>query len=75
MYKNMVLWDYLHTFAGKGTGYLYLSRRRDTSMKRLDKHFAELELKDKDSSERVKFTVLVRNSDREVLNAFIPNRG
>lgn len=61
--------------AGKGTGYLYLSRRRDTSMKRLEKNFAELEFRDKDSSERMKFTVLVRSSDREVLSAFIPNRG
>lgn len=61
--------------ADKGTGYLYLSRRRDTWMKQLDKHFMELEFKEKDSSERVKFIVVVRNSDREVLKAFIPNRG
>lgn len=58
--------------AGGGSGYLYFSKRTDTSMKQLEKRFAELEFKDTESSGKVKFTVLVRSCNMEVLNKFIP---
>lgn len=54
--------------------FIYLSKRTDVSIKRLNKRFMELKFKDKKSSERLVLTVFVRACDAEILNAFIPNK-
>ena len=58
--------------ADSGNGHIYLSRRMDTSMKRLEKRFMELEFRNKESAEILKLDVLVRPKDIEILSAFIP---
>lgn len=60
--------------ADSGNGHIYLSRRMDTSMKRLEKRFMELEFRNKESAEILKLDVLVRPKDIEILSAFIPNK-
>lgn len=60
--------------ARQGGGEIYVSRRSDASMKRLEKKFTELEFTDAKSSERWKFIVCARPCDEELLKQFIPVR-
>lgn len=60
--------------ADSGNGNIYFSRRIDTSMKRLEKRFVELEFKNKESAEILKLDVLVNPKDIEILSAFIHNK-
>lgn len=55
-----------------GEGHIFIARRKDTSIMRLDKHYAELAFKNRDTPEVFKFIILVVESQYEPLTRFIP---
>lgn len=55
-----------------GEGHIFIARGKDTSIMRLDKHYAELAFKNRDTPEVFKLTILVVESQYKQLTRFIP---
>lgn len=53
---------------------VFIARKRDTSIMRVKKHYAEFEVKNKDTSEVSKLILLVNRSRYELLSQYIPER-
>lgn len=60
--------------AQNAQGYIFISRRQDASMKRMDKHYAQLKFKSKDTSEVLEMVLLVTDSQYYNLAQFIQIR-
>lgn len=60
--------------AGEREGCVFVSKRKDASSRRLEKSFAELEFKEMNASEGMKFVVLVASRDLDAIGRFIPVR-
>lgn len=58
--------------AENGEGHLFVSRRKDVSMVCLQKHYVELEVKNKDTSEVQKLILCMGESYYAELSRFIP---
>lgn len=57
--------------AGNGEGSIFIVKRKDTSIRRLEKHYVELEVKSEDASDVLKFVVFVNESEYEALTRFV----
>lgn len=57
--------------AGTGEGTIRFSKRADAAMQRIDKHFAQLDLRDLASAQTVRFVVLLRPRDGAKIGRFI----
>lgn len=67
-YIAFVLRDEL---AESGSGHLLISKKKEVSMTRLEKNYAELELKNPETQQSLKIIVFVRSADYELLNRYI----
>lgn len=57
--------------AEKGEGDILISRRKDTSIKPLEKYYAEIEVRNRDTAKTGKFILLINKSHYEALTQFI----
>ena len=53
---------------------VFIARKRDTSIMRVNKYYAEFEVKNKDTSEVSKLILLVNRSRYELLSQYIPEK-
>lgn len=61
------------SLARTGEGCIGLARRSDSTVRRLDKRFTEIEFREHTSGERMKYFVMVRSRDLEVLERYLPS--
>lgn len=71
-YATFVLRDEIAE--NEGNGHIFISSRKEASITRIEKHYAELNIKNRETSEKLKFIILINESGYEALTRFLSVR-